>query len=773
MRKFNKKYKSKYVDLEINGKLFPSWVVKNYKKFQLPPIILSAGKDPCNNTEEKKISAQKQELRKYQQFIGEYLNPESPYNSILVYHGLGSGKTASTINMYNVLYNSSPEWHMYVLLKSALRESWMMELSKFVRKDDSRIKNVTFINYDSPNAMKTFEERKKNSEALRKSMFVIEESHNFINAVYGNVKKGKKSNALMIYEAIIQEQKEKPETKIVLLSGTPMINIPFELALTFNLLRPGSFPTNEDEFNHIFVKKDEYSALNQNAKNQFQRRILGLVSYYHGSTPDYFAKTNIHRVNVKMSPYQYAGYLKTEELENTISLNAYKRGSKSTLYKTYTRQSSNFVFPIIDGKVIDRVRPGDFRLSEREIEKLLEGKPQKEKLNSSLIRDQSAYMFKLKSMLTDLRNHFKKISSMDEKINHTIYDDMNSFLESKISFLDFRNGDKKKSDLFLELVNCSAKFVNIIFNAIRSPGPGIIYSNYVKMEGLEIFKIYLEMFGFNKFSGKNTVDKSFVEFHGEIDVKERYAGMAAISSKDNTTGDKVKLILISAAGVEGLNLRNIRHVHIVDPYWNETRTIQVIGRAVRLCSHADLPVEDRIVDVYRYRSMPPDKKSKNMTVDAYIEKVAKTKNENENSFLEAMKEAAIDCVLFKNHNMITQKYKCFQFSDQSLFEKYVGPAYRKNIQQDMMTDNGSNSTKYKTLKMKVKKIFAVKQITFDPPRYSAKEKYWYNKKYNIVYDFDLHYPVGKLKLNDQQLPEIYKENIFIIDKVIAIPSIDN
>ena len=152
---------------------------------------------------------------------------------------------------------------------------------------------------------------------------------------------------------------------------------------------------------------------------------------------------------------------------------------------------------------------------------------------------------------------------------------------------------------------------------------------------------------------------------------------------------------------------------------------------------------------------------------------AKKKRETENSFLDAVKEAAIDCVLYKNHNMINSKYKCFQFSENSLFDKYIGPAYRRNIQEDNMFDNGSNSSKFQTLTIKVKKIKAVKIISIEPVRYSLPDTYLFHKKTSMVYDVDMHYPVGKIKLNENGDPEIYKENIYVINKVIPIPIIEN
>ena len=111
--------KNEYVNLKVNGRVFPSWVLRNFKKYKLPEIIRKENEDPCNV--EVKL-----ELRKYQEFIGKYMGPQSPYNEILLYHGLGSGKTATCINLMNVMYNYTHDVNFVILIKASLRDDpWM------------------------------------------------------------------------------------------------------------------------------------------------------------------------------------------------------------------------------------------------------------------------------------------------------------------------------------------------------------------------------------------------------------------------------------------------------------------------------------------------------------------------------------------------------------------------------------------------------------------------------------------------------------------------
>ena len=123
---------------------------------------------------------------------------------------------------------------------------------------DENVENVTkrqsfgtihFVHYDSPYADKDFLEVMKKLDMTKRSLYVIDEAHNFIRNVYSNINSKIGKRAQVIYEYIVKDKRENKNTKIVLISATPGINTPFELALLFNMLRPGIFPSSELEFN--------------------------------------------------------------------------------------------------------------------------------------------------------------------------------------------------------------------------------------------------------------------------------------------------------------------------------------------------------------------------------------------------------------------------------------------------------------------------------------------------------------------------------------------
>lgn len=602
---------NKYVDLKINGRLFPVFVLANFKKYKLEEIFGLGLDDSCNKKSE--TGQLKLELRKYQLFVSQYLDFKSPYKTLLLMHFLGSGKTATAINVYNILYNYTSGWNLFILIKASLQGEWLDNLKQWLKKDEYeyRYRNVIFINYDSPIADRKFMDAIKNVDNSKKSLYIIDEVHNFIRNVYSNVSTGLGKRAQTIYDYIIQDQKENPDTRLILMSGTPAVNSPFELALLFNLLRPGIFPKSENEFNQTFISATTYQTLNPSTKNMFQRRIMGLVSYYIGATPDVYASKKIHYVDVEMSEYQEEIYAYFEDIEAKLALKGSSKGKGgSQVYKSYTRQACNFVFPPISQKINgeNRPRPGKFKLSERDAIKLSESGALKSDKEKSKLVYVSEYLNAIKLYITSFDDLLAKKDEEDREKKHTIMKDVRVFLDKyKANFQEFNREEKVKSSLYNTMYMSSPKMLNIIFNIMSSEGPVIVYSNYVLMEGLEIFKMYLKYFGFYAYMDKKELIKDrvgYVEFHGGIkDIAERFKGKDVFNLTENKYGNLIKIILISPAGAEGLSLRNVRQIHIMEPYWNEVRITQMIGRGIRQCSHKDLPMDKRHVDIYRYKSI--------------------------------------------------------------------------------------------------------------------------------------------------------------------------
>ena len=748
-----------YIDLKVNGRLFPVWVLHNFKKYKLDPIIYDSTDDPCFYPEiktDKNTKENLKQLRLHQQFLSSFFDYRSPYKDVLIYHDVGSGKTASAINIYNVLYNYTPQWNVFILIKAALKDQpWLAELKEWIPANDKddRMANIRFIHYDAPNADKTFLNAIKEADATKKNLYIIEEAHNFIKNVYNNIVSGYGKRAHIIYEHILSEKKENNQTRIILLSGTPAVNNPYELALIFNLLRPNSFPKTETKFNETYITQN---MLNPDNKNMFQRRIMGLVSYYVGADPRLYAKKNINIKLIEMDPYQEKIYNYYENIENSLKKKSFSSKSSKSVYSAYTRQASNFVFPSMGGKFDgeNRPRPSKFKLSDKDLQ-YLENKD----IDDKKLQNINAYNVAIKEYIDKFDEYLGKLYNKEE-----LDRDIEIFkTDYSMKFVEFWKNHTNKCKLLKVMFSCSCKMTAMLFYMLRSKGPVLVYSSYVAMEGLQIFKIYLKYFGYNDFNNNSGKDfYRYIEFHGSIDKVQRSKNLIEFNMKENKDGSKIRVILISPAGTEGINLMNIKQVHIMEPYWHEVRIIQLIGRAVRMCSHKNFPIEERFVDIFRYHAI---KSNKNETTDEKIYKLAQEKHSLIDSFLQTVREVSVDCELFKNHNMIDKKYECFKFNESSLFNKFIAPAYKENTIQDKKLDNGNNSKN--SIKKKIK-VYKVKAIVKDNEK-DIKE-YWYNPDSGIVYDLELNYPIGKIYF-EKGIPEKYDKDIYIINELIPIPKL--
>ncbi len=781
---------NKYPEFKVDGRIFPLWILHNFKKYKLEPI-LSTNLDDCNikkKDENENDKKQIYELRKYQAFIGSYLDYRSPYKDILLYQGLGSGKTATALNIYNMLYNYNSEWNVFILIKAALRDDpWLSDIKKFImdKYDDKemRFKNIIFIHYDSPVADKDFIDKVKGADITKKNLYIIDEVHSFITNVFTNIVEKKGKRALTIYDYIQKEKETNNNTRIILISGTPIVNDPYELVLIFNLLRPGIFPTNETEFRELYIKSGKTSYLNPDTKNMFQRRIIGLVSYYKPPEGNTMAEQRLIIKKIEMSEYQKEIYNHFEAIEKALEKKKNNSNISSSAWKSknksYTRQSCNFIFPFINKKINgeNRPRPSKLNLDDDNSDKLygefLEKLLKKMETKKDMTKfKQTIFIYNnlINEYIMSFDNYLMEIKNSDIINKHTLENDIELFkTQYNMKFKKFWKEHNNKSKLLISLYNSSCKMIASLFYMMKSKGPIMFFSNYVKMEGLELFKIYLKYFGYTNYNdgSKGKDGFRYTEFHGDIDKEQRKINRVLFNKDDNKYGDIIKLILFSPAGSVGISLMNVRQIHILDPYWNEVRITQVIGRGIRQCSHKLLPLNERKIDIYRYLSIMKD--TEKLTTDEKIYNKAKDKQNLIDSFLNVLKEISIDCNLFKEHNMSKDKYKCFQFNETSYFDKQIGPSYKDDEYYDKKINDGLNNIGSKLKKIKVIKINAVKKL--NDKNYSEPNIYWYNNVSGVIYDYELDYPIGKIYIKDG-IPNKLNKDTYIIDELINIPEMN-
>ena len=118
----------------------------------------------------------------------------------------------------------------------------------------------------------------------------------------------------------------------------------------------------------------------------------------------------------------------------------------------------------------------------------------------------------------------------------------------------------------------------------------------------------LASYGFDK---RDVSHARFGLWTGQEDVDERKLIQVGFNALSNKYGRYCRMLMTTSAGSEGISLRHVRQVHIMEPYWNRVRIDQVIGRARRVYSHLELVAEQQNVQVFEYITKFPKRKKLN------------------------------------------------------------------------------------------------------------------------------------------------------------------
>jgi hypothetical protein len=405
------------------------------------------------------------------------------------------------------------------------------------------------------------------------------------------------------------------------------------------------------------------------------RRFLGMISYYQtpASGNAYPRALEEEVLKIPMSEIQFGIYLNDRRAEIQRELQYKKKTSKNPLenppseYKTRSRHTCNAIFPL------DEIRPGSNRRELRRRQK------DPKEIEAEIQKEINALMSRLKTQ----ERH------------------------SKIYVRESEGGSLKEYCPKMEELLRRMDGGNP-----RDAKMSLIYSQFERLEGLELIRLILDMNGYYPlelirregeirmkiptFENEDDLEKyrlspKYILFTGVIDRDIRQANILIYRGdfdrldkglqedikslygegyeSKNRHGEVARVLLITGAGAEGLNLQNVRQVHIFEPYWNRVRLEQVYGRAIRYCSHAFLPQEEREVSRFLYISTLTDKQKTLMfkeeifridtildsrdkeslgiqaTTDEMILDLVRRKDAVSSQFVKLMKEVAFDCAI--------------------------------------------------------------------------------------------------------------------------------
>ncbi|AMQ10795.1 putative D6/D11-like helicase [Brazilian marseillevirus] len=198
----------------------------------------------------------------------------------------------------------------------------------------------------------------------------------------------------------------------------------------------------------------------------------------------------------------------------------------------------------------------------------------------------------------------------------------------------------------------SSKFKVIVDRILENPNKLIfVYTSSVRSGGALLFALILKLFGMKQAnSGSVTSEdtlRRFAVLQGGMDRNVVQSILGAFTSPENKNGQKIQVLIASRILSQGVTLKNIREVHILTPHWQSPQIEQAIARSIRLGSHKDLKKSERNVKVFRHVAVNSRKGwfLPDVTPDILTYKTAETKAVKSAKVLRMMKQSAIDCPL--------------------------------------------------------------------------------------------------------------------------------
>jgi superfamily II DNA or RNA helicase len=577
----------------------------------------------------------KKTLFDYQRYIFNYL-VFTDARGILLYHSVGSGKTLTSISIAEEFRKLGQD--IIILSSKSLQNNYKKEIKTYldlsngdntINDTEQIINQYKFVTSNAKNMIQSLDDKltsfmtkykSKDDEStinLENKVIIIDEAHNLFNSIVNGSK-----IANEFYDIIMNTQK----IKLIFLTCTPIINNPFEIAVAFNML---------------------YGKINVKSLNSKKN--------YHTILPEYYSDFQKYFIDISSNS------LKNEDkFKNRIyGLVSYYGDMYNNVVKTIKddikvlKAKENYPdrLPIkietIEMSLIQNIE----YMKARDIEKKETSKfyGQNDIIGSSIVKEKNAVSTSYRIKSRQLSNIY--IPDVQEL---TLY-----------------NFNKYSPKLVSMYNNIKTNHKNQI---------SLVYSTFLD-SGLLSFVKYLELNNYISYSDNSDSEKlHYAIFSGQQTSEEKENIIKICNSEENKHGELISILLISKSGAEGLDLKNVRSVHIMEPYWNYSLIEQIIARAVRYKSHELLPKEEQNVQTYIYLSdynsdflkKEKDKIKENMqstkkigkielTTDINIFKNAIKNQELIQQFLKTIASTSIECN-FLNKKLSNGKginYDCF------------------------------------------------------------------------------------------------------------------
>ena len=621
------------------------------------------------------------ELSPHQEFIKRFISYQTPYNGVLLFHGLGSGKTCSAIGITEairgyskyvsdfkkILIIASPNvqenfrlqlfnpsklekinnsWNLSGCLGNSFiqelnvyqinnltKEDLISKITKIINKYYEFLGYIEFANridrlYMHKGEVNLRLAQQKLKAEFEGSLLVIDEIHNIRQS--GDTDKGDKKAASSLFKLVTFVK----HLKIIFLTGTPMYNDPKEILYILNILNinDNRSPIGIKE---IFNKNDEFT---EEGEALFKMKANGYVSYVRGENPYVFPYLITPHMYKSPASIKNRNYPRRQF--NRKAITSPLQHLDLFLSRLSPLQEAGYMKYIT--KVTDKFSDEDIaKFEDMESFRYNEIMAPIQSLNIVYpVRD--TYLLGEKGLNQVMRYDIRENPPARANYEYTQLEGM---------FQYDRIGEY------------SSKIKVILDHIVESKGIILIYSQYID-GGIIPMALALEELGFIRYKSKNLFKKRRppLSIH---DLKREGKGtmvqatysiicgdkMLSPNTNDeiealtnnNVNGERVKVVIISQSGSEGIDLNHIRQVHIMEPWYNMNRLEQIIGRARRNCSHAGLPLTERNVQIFLHATDMGEIES----MDMYLYRLSEKKSIKIGKVTRLLKTVSVDCLLNK------------------------------------------------------------------------------------------------------------------------------
>ena len=638
---------------------------------------------------EKQPEHQHFQLSPSQSFLRNFINPLTPYKSLLVYHGTGVGKTCTAVSIAEQFIPYLPTGQkVYILLPPTIVSQFQKTIfnpeTLLTYRDSGYLEQCTGNHY-----LKEFDERQlreiiqtgKISETIRKkSVSMIRKSYvlmgyekfaSYVTKIENKAvqsvrdtssherlkllarKRILSNSVLLIDEAHRIRMDEKSQKlcspvierairdadnlRLVLLSATPMYNSGREIVFLLNLLRinNGEPPLRE---NMIFKSNGEFQP---DGLETIRSATRGYVSYLRGENPQTFPMRLYPDVNRDPHIKKFSDF-PTKDLKGETIASSERFRQLLLLHHPMSDYHQQVYLESMEGV---------------EIDSSMDSSDETQKPIFFTCRQSSLCCFPTTEEHPPVSLKYGR-KGFSQVFRETTTRGLTSY--------SYRHSQGFFRQSTLE--RYSAKLAAIISYIKKSEGIVYVYSEYITT-GILLLALALEENGIPKWGSHQLLDSptkakpanngSYIFVSGRSDLNPNLEDdLQQIKDTGNHDGSRIKVILASPLGGEGLDLHNIREIHLLEPWFHMNKVEQVIGRGIRNYSHYSLAPEKRNTTIYLHASVLTGSEKDRESVDLSIYRLAEKKMFQMATLEGVLKTNAIDCQLNKNGNFFApQKIK--------------------------------------------------------------------------------------------------------------------